>query len=134
MTGGIVLRTLMLAGDTAAITQVIVPYHADQTADTTGMAYIKYMNESIQPHDTKSGASTIDEEVYNLVLFSQNPDTLLSLAKAVRADLDRATPQTLNSVAFDGLQYLDTNDMGFDVKTERYDVELRFKIRVKRTP
>jgi hypothetical protein len=124
----------MLAGDTAAITTVIVPYHADQTADTTGLAYIKYSNESIEPHDTKSGASTLDDEVYNLILFSQNPDTLLSLAKAVRADLDRAPAQTLNAVAFDGLQYLDTNDMGFDVKTERYDVELRFKIRVKRTP
>lgn len=125
---------ILTNGDTAAITTEVAPLHVDQENDTTGDAYIRYMIESAEPFDTKSGASTVDDETYSIVLFSKSADTLLSLSAAVRSDLDRYPPSTVATVRLDGVQYLDTSDVGFDDKTRRFDVELRFKFRIKRTP
>ena len=134
MTAGKALYSILTNGATGDITTEVAPIHVDQFNDTTGVAYIRYSVEGVEPYDTKSGASTIDDETYNIILFSKDEGVLLSLAGAVRADLDRLTPQTVAGIVLDGVQYLDTGNVGFDDKTERFDVELRFKIRVKRTP
>lgn len=132
MTAGKAIYSLLTNGTAGAITTEVAPIHVDQFNDTTGPAYIRYSVESVQPYDTKSGASTIDEETYNLILFSKDEGVLLSLASAVRADLDRLPRQTVAGISLDGVQYLDTGNVGFDDKTERFDVEMRFKLRVKR--
>jgi hypothetical protein len=67
-----------------------------------------------------------------LIVFSENQDSLLSLAAKVRTDLDRAAHQTILGVAIAGVQYQDASNIDFDDKTMRFEVELRFKVRVKR--
>jgi hypothetical protein len=129
MTAGKALRYLLINGMTGDIT--VAPYRADQS-DATDSDYIVYVCTQVQPYDTKSGVSITDDEYYSLVLFSTNQDNLLSLAAKVRVDLDRAIDQTILGVTIAGLQYLDSGSIEFDDKTQRFEVEMRFKIRVNR--
>jgi hypothetical protein len=78
------------------------------------------------------GGINFDDEYYSLIVFSENQDSLLSLAAKVRTDLDRAAHQTILGVAIAGVQYQDASNIDFDDKTMRFEVELRFKVRVKR--
>jgi len=133
MQAGKAIYTILTNGATAAITTEVAPLHVDQFNDST-TEYIKYVIESIEPHDTKSGASTLDEETYNIVCFSKDADVLLSLTEALRSDLDRYPPGVVGTINIDGVQFLDMSNVDFDDKTRRFDVELRFKFRVKRTP
>ena len=130
MTAGKALRYLMVNG-TVGSDVTIAPYRADQADDTAG-DYIVYTCTQVEPYDTKSGVSTLDEEYYSFVVFSENQDSLLSLAAKVRADLDRAAHQTILGIAIAGVQYQDTSNIDHDDKTMRFEVELRFKVRVKR--
>ena len=124
---------ILANGATGAITTEIAPLHVDQFNDST-TEYVCYILDSNRPHDTKSGASTLDEEIYEITLFSESVTNLLSLASAVRSDLDRYTPGVVNTVNIDGVQFLDQGSAEFDDKTRRFDIELRFKFRIKRTP
>ena len=107
------------------------PFYAEpETFDNTNEEYITYAVRSVAPSDTKSGVSLVDEVEVEVVCFGKSYLSLLSLADNVRSDLDRAAYGTYNGVQLGGVQYVST-DEDFDRITERHEIEMVFRFRVK---
>lgn len=127
---GKALRAILLAGSTSAITQVFQPLNHAQVK-SMDTPYITYILNQTAPHDSKSETSRVDDQFFILTLYAKDFDLLLSLANAVRVDLDRKIPGTYAGVKLDGVQLINITDGDYDEHTRLFDMELEFKVRVK---
>lgn len=129
-----VYNILVNDADVSAITTAIYPVIAPEN---TSFPFVTMRVEGTTPHDTKTGASTVDYYYVDVDCFDTDDgtasgySTVVDLAKKIRAALDRATPGTYNTIAIDGIQFLD-GDQGFDKQSDVYIVTMNYKVRVNR--
>jgi hypothetical protein len=107
------------------------PGHADpETYSNDRQEYITYQLRNVDPSDTKSGVSTLDEVEVEIICYGISYPDLLTLAAKVRADLDRVSYGTYDGVELNGVQFL-TSDGDYDEITGRHEIEQVYIIRVK---
>lgn len=107
------------------------PGHADpETYSNDRQEYITYQLRNVDPSDTKSGVSTVDEVEVEIICYGISYPDLLTLAAKVRADLDRVSYGTYDGVELNGVQFL-TSDGDYDQITGRHEIEQVYIIRVK---
>jgi hypothetical protein len=94
--------------------------------------YVVYYRNQTLPANTKTSTSAVDEEVYILECYALTHHDALAVAEAVRSDLDRVTPGTYSGVILNGSHFRNQTDVGFDDKTELFDVEVEIVMRVTR--
>jgi hypothetical protein len=94
--------------------------------------YVVYYRNQTLPSNTKTSTSAVDEEVYILECYALTHHDTLAVAEAVRSDLDRVTPGTYSGVILNGSHFRNQTDVGFDDKTELFDVEVEIVMRVTR--
>ncbi len=84
----------------------------DEAMETTQLPFAIIQVDEIQPNDTKSGVSKIDEDFIYVTHFAEKKTTVLSMAQAARTALDRTTG-TKNGIVI----------VGFQFRTQRSDSE-----------
>ena len=97
----------------------------DQTAELP-LSIIK--EDSIEPRDTKSGVSTLDDDYVYITHFSKTEKQCGAMALAARNALDRM-PGTYNSIVVKGIQFItqrsDTEEL---VNKKAITIEQLYKI------
>lgn len=98
-------------------------------AQGASFPFVVYVLQALEPSDTKSGVSTLDEIRYDLVVASETYAQASDLTNKVRTALDRYTG-TVEGVVIDSIQFVDL-DVDNDPATETYVTSSEFIIRVK---
>ncbi len=106
----------------------IYPQIAEQGA---AFPFIVYVLRDIEPSDTKSGASTLDEIRYDIIAAAETYAALASLTERIRLALDRFSG-TVSGIVVDSIQFTDL-DVTNEPDTETYLSSSEFVVRVKRT-
>jgi hypothetical protein len=106
----------------------IYPQIAEQGA---AFPFIVYVLKDIEPSDTKSGASTLDEIRYDIVAAAETYAALASLTERIRLALDRFSG-TVSGIVVDSIQFTDL-DVTKEPDTETYLSSSEFVVRIKRT-
>lgn len=106
----------------------IYPQIAEQGA---AFPFIVYVLRDIEPSDTKSGASTLDEIRYDIIAAAETYAALASLTERIRLALDRFSG-TVSGIVVDSIQFTDL-DVTNEPNTETYLSSSEFVVRVKRT-
>ena len=106
----------------------IYPQIAEQGA---AFPFIVYVLKDIEPSDTKSGASTLDEIRYDIVAAAETYAALASLTERIRLALDRFSG-TVSGIVVDSIQFTDL-DVTNEPDTETYLSSSEFVVRIKRT-
>lgn len=101
---GKVIYTILAdsAGVGALVANRIYPAPAPQDVQ---VPYVSYQIISNEPHDTKTGASTLDRFRVQVDSWAKNPSDTASISSACRTALDRYTPGTVGGVNVDGIRY-----------------------------
>lgn len=76
----------------------------DEAMETTTLPFAIIQADDIQPNDTKSGVSNIDDDFIYVTHFAQKKETVLAMALAARTALDRNIG-TENGIVIIGLQF-----------------------------
>ena len=84
----------------------------DEVMQTEQLPFAVIQTDSIQPNDTKSGSSTLDEDFVYVTHFAATKKQVSDMSLAARTALDRNIG-TFNSIIIKGLQF----------KTQRSDTE-----------
>lgn len=84
----------------------------DEAIQTQPTPFAIIQNDSIEPRDTKSGVSTLDDDFVYITHFASTKTQAAAMALAARTALDRATGTFDNIVV-----------KGFQFKTQRSDTE-----------
>jgi len=92
--------------------------------------FIVYLLVDIDPSDTKSGVSTLDEVRYEVIAAAETYAEVADLTNKIRTALDRYTG-TVAGVVIDSIQFTDI-DTSNDVNNEVYVTSSEYIIRVKR--
>lgn len=129
--GAKIIYARLTSGATAQITTEISPKQQHQTRNNREPYVVYYRNQTI-PNHTKNTTSVIDEQVWIVECYALTYDKAVELAEAVREDLDRATVGTYSGVVLNGSSFRNQTDPEFDDKTELFDCEVEFSIRVAR--
>jgi len=130
MTAGKALYYI-LTGDadlSALVGSRVFPEIAAQDAATP---YVVYQLSSVEPQDTKSGPSTLDEVRFEVFCVSNEYTEAQDVTEAVRTALDRARG-TFQGVPVQSVQYLD-EDAEFEATTHEYFTETRYLMRLQRS-
>lgn len=106
----------------------IYPQIAEQGA---AFPFIVYVLRDIEPSDTKSGASTLDEIRYDIIAAAETYAALASLTERIRLALDRFSG-TVSGIVVDSIQFTDL-DVTNEPDTETYLSSSEFVVRIKRT-
>jgi len=114
------------AAVSAIVSNRIYPEIAAQGAT---LPLVVYKFTGLQPSDTKSGVSTLDEESYVLVAISESYTDVTALASKVRIALDRYTG-TVNGVEVQSAQ-LTGYDSDYDSANAVYTAATEFTLRIK---
>ena len=105
----------------------IYPQIASQGAD---FPFIVYLLVDVDPSDTKSGVSTLDQSRYDIVVASKTYSEVSTITELVRNRLDRYSG-TVESVVIDSIQFQSV-DADNDPATETYVTSSEYIIRIKR--
>jgi len=105
----------------------IYPQIASQGAD---FPFIVYLLVDVDPSDTKSGVSTLDQSRYDIVVASKTYSEVSTITELVRNRLDRYSG-TIESVVIDSIQFQSV-DADNDPATETYVTSSEYIIRIKR--
>ena len=100
------------------------------TSDSAVSAIVGYILQNVEPSDTKSGVSTLDEIRYDIVVASETYAEASDLTEKIRTALDRYTG-TVAGVVIDSIQFQDI-DVDNDPATETFVTSSEYIIRVKR--
>lgn len=76
--------------------------------------FVVFNTVSVNPYDTKSGASDLDQVRIQVDSYAADNSTAANLNSAVRAALDRYPHGAVNGVTLDGVQYITTADFTED--------------------
>jgi len=99
-------------------------------AQGAAFPFAVYVLQSVDPSDTKSGVSTLDEVRYDIIVASETYAEASDLTEKIRTALDRYTG-TVAGVVIDSIQFIDL-DVDNDPATETYVTSSEYIIRVKR--
>ena len=116
------------SGVASSVGTRIYPQIAEQGA---AFPFIVYVLRDIEPSDTKSGASTLDEIRYDIIAAAETYAALASLTERIRLALDRFSG-TISGIVVDSIQFTDL-DVTNEPDTETYLSSSEFVVRVKRT-
>lgn len=94
--------------------------------------YVVYFRNQTNPTPTKATTSVVDEETYIVQCFAKDYDTCVALAEAVRYDLDRCPEQVYSGTYLMGSNFQNQTDPEYDEKTELFDCEVEFLLRIRR--
>lgn len=112
---------------TNLVSSRIYPQIASQGAD---FPFIVYLLVDVDPSDTKSGVSTLDQSRYDIVVASKTYSEVSTITELVRSRLDRYSG-TVESVVIDSIQFQSV-DADNDPATETYVTSSEYIIRIKR--
>lgn len=112
---------------TNLVSSRIYPQIASQGAD---FPFIVYLLVDVDPSDTKSGVSTLDQSRYDIVVASKTYSEVSTITELVRNRLDRYSG-TVESVVIDSIQFQSV-DADNDPATETYVTSSEYIIRIKR--
>ena len=129
MTEGKAIYNLLRTDDdiTSWVSSRIYPQIASQGADCP---FIVYLLVDVDPSDTKSGVSTLDQSRYDIVVASKTYSEVSTITELVRNRLDRYSG-TVESVVIDSIQFQSV-DADNDPATETYVTSSEYIIRIKR--
>ena len=129
MTEGKAIYNLLRTDDDIAslVSSRIYPQIASQGAD---FPFIVYLLVDVDPSDTKSGVSTLDQSRYDIVVASKTYSEVSTITELVRNRLDRYSG-TVESVVIDSIQFQSV-DADNDPATETYVTSSEYIIRIKR--
>ena len=129
MTEGKAIYNLLRTDDdiTNLVSSRIYPQIASQGAD---FPFIVYLLVDVDPSDTKSGVSTLDQSRYDIVVASKTYSEVSTITELVRNRLDRYSG-TVESVVIDSIQFQSV-DADNDPATETYVTSSEYIIRIKR--
>lgn len=99
-------------------------------AQEAAFPFVVYVLQNVDPSDTKSGVSTLDEVRYDIIVASENYAQASDLTEKIRTALDRYSG-TVAGVVIDSIQFIDL-DVNNDPGTETYLTNTEYIIRVKR--
>jgi hypothetical protein len=99
-------------------------------AQEAAFPFVVYVLQNVDPSDTKSGVSTLDEVRYDIIVASENYAQASDLTGKIRTALDRYSG-TVAGVVIDSIQFIDL-DVNNDPGTETYLTNSEYIIRVKR--
>ena len=99
-------------------------------AQEAAFPFVVYVLQNVDPSDTKSGVSTLDEVRYDIIVASENYAQASDLTGKIRTALDRYSG-TVAGVVIDSIQFIDL-DVNNDPGTETYLTNTEYIIRVKR--
>jgi len=102
----------------------IFPVISGKDAD---LPFVTYDIITVQPDDTKTGASKLDSVDVECVCHAATYSAMSDLGNAVRAALDRQNV-TLDSVTIDSIQF-QSADVEVTDKPRKFMVVLEFKVR-----
>jgi hypothetical protein len=91
-------------------------------------------SQDVAPSDTKDGASTLDSEYVQVLMYGSDIGVLINTIEArMRIILDRITPGTYNGVVIQSSQFQDRDTWDEQIDNrELYVIEHIYKVRVKR--
>lgn len=100
----------------------------------SSMPAILVRGQDIEPSDTKDGASTLDTEFIQVLMYGEDLNQLiLTIEARVRTLLDRIAPGTYNGVVIQSSQFQDRDTFLEAIDNDsKYVVEHIYKVRVKR--
>ena len=90
-----------------------------------------YQAISVQPNDTKSGPSTLDEKRWQVNVYQAEYDVCEEIMSMLRVNIDRFTG-IAKGVVIQGVQFQDQNDQ-FSDSGEVQGISTDYKIRAIRT-
>ena len=99
-------------------------------AQEAAFPFVVYVLQNVDPSDTKSGVSTLDEVRYDFIVASENYAEASDLTEKIRTALDRYSG-SVAGVVIDSIQFIDL-DVNNDPGTETYLTSAEYIIRVKR--
>lgn len=99
-------------------------------AQEVAFPFVVYVLQNVDPSDTKSGVSTLDEVRYDIIVASEAYAEASDLTEKIRTALDRYSG-TVAGVVIDSIQFIDL-DVNNDPGTETYLTSSEYIIRVKR--
>ena len=91
--------------------------------------FIVYVLDSTDPSDTKSGVSTLDTAIYDVIVVSSSYSEMATISDQVRSALDRYAG-TVSGVEVQSIQ-LNNIDTDYDQDSARYMSGMDFNIRIK---
>lgn len=97
----------------------------------TAMPYLVYTKISATPTNDKDGPSAIDEEYFQIDIYTPSYEQNHTAAERVRAVLDRVR-NTVSGVAIDHVVFEGENDGAFDPALDVYWVSQDYRFRVRR--
>ena len=119
----------MLTADTTLTTATgtrIYPVVAKQNA---ARPFIVYTGVSVEPHDTKSGVSTLDIVRVQFDIYADTHASAQDTADTLRTAIDGHTGSH-GGRYIDGVRYLSESD-DYEAETSLYRKSMDFQIRVK---
>lgn len=126
--GKAIYSILTSDSDVSAIVSTrVYPQIAAQEA---AFPFVVYVLQNVDPSDTKSGVSTLDEVRYDIIVASEAYAEASDLTEKIRTALDRYSG-TVAGVVIDSIQFIDL-DVNNDPGTETYLTNSEYIIRVKR--
>ena len=99
-------------------------------AQGAAFPFVVYLLTDIDPSDTKSGVSTLDEVRYDIVVAAPTYAIAADLTEKIRTALDRYSG-TVSGVVIDSIQFVNL-DADNDPATETFVTGSEYIIRVKR--
>ena len=129
MTEGKAIYSILTS--TSAVSAIVgTRVYPQIAAQEAAFPFVVYVLQNVDPSDTKSGVSTLDEVRYDIVVASENYAQASDLTGKIRTALDRYTG-TVAGVVIDSIQFIDL-DVNNDPGTETYLTSAEYIIRVKR--
>ena len=117
--------------NTSAVSAIVgTRVYPQIAAQEAAFPFVVYVLQNVDPSDTKSGVSTLDEVRYDIIVASENYAQASDLTGKIRTALDRYSG-TVAGVVIDSIQFIDL-DVNNDPGTETYLTNTEYIIRVKR--
>lgn len=120
----------LLTSDAAVNALVNGRVYPQIAAQGASFPFAVYLLTDIDPSDTKSGVSTLDEVRYDIVVAAQTYAAAADLTEKIRTVLDRYSG-TVAGVVIDSIQFVNL-DADNDPATETFVTSSEYIIRVKR--
>ena len=103
--------------------------YPDVAPQGTDFPCLVYSKTSIEPNDTKSGASTNDRINIQLDVYGTTYQQTETIGARVRAALDRYSG-TLESITFQQVVFIDDSNEGKDEDRNIFRVRQQYQIRI----
>lgn len=103
--------------------------HPIQAPQNAAPPYIVYTLISLVPNATKSGASSVDFEYYQIDVFSRTYTEAVDYTDTIRGLLDRYAHSTVSGVRLVGVEFLGVEEDYSDV-ADLYLISSEYKFRI----